>query len=451
MKNIRNGINLVTPPLYVQELNKPNSQTTPRTLLPRPSSYLKNPVQLPPNLNSARTTSMRKPTFFMGIDVIMSDANDNTPHPRVPDPARTRLNEFLRNPRTNIRSIPEYHQRNFFFVVAHRSEAEFLEQMRIAQNILNARSDTKITLLVPRGYEQDFRNEIRSHARWALPFLQNQRIQIIGSNQESLWAQDFGEAVQRDGVNELLRPVPTPSGLISGLDTVLTNPHGRTTNIPIYFQGGDVTQTEVNGVPTVVIGQQSIDMTRCYYLQHNAYPISNDEIRLVIQQAFGVHNVIILANDNPLTANIDARDQLTQHSSQYAFHIDQYALFPSPGVVIMPSANFNVTGSQDRELSVYRENLIRVRDQLQQAGFRIIDIPADINHIRNHQSYTNGIPIQLENGSTRLILPSFVGSEALETNIRGILERNHFEVEFVRNETADVRGNTHCLTGSFGL
>jgi len=374
-----------------------------------------------------------------GFAVLSQDVTDPMEH-------RQLMLDFLAVPRSHINAIPEYSHRNFFFTVmpvdvldqdARESRQrqrgiEINEQASIANEILQASSQTRCTIFVD---SETGLQDVREEYFRAVPALREQHetgrlIFQVGQNNNSIWAQDIGESTQSEFI-------------IGGG----TSPYRRDqmdipwVQIPIRFDGGDITTTTINGENIVIVGHGSIQMTHANY-DNFVTTISDDEIRAVLQHAFSVDRVILLTNP---TGN---------NAPELAFHIDQVVTFPSPGVAIMlmPETVTPTTSLPEAEItedaySELRGAISHYQDQLRQAGFRIIEIPTTSAHVGNFQSYTNAIPITKDDGSTVIIMPSF-DDNSTEEQIRSILEREGMEVRFVRNMTWERRGNTHCITGT---
>jgi hypothetical protein len=239
-------------------------------------------------------------------------------------------------------------------------------------------------------------------------------------------------------LRELVRRNPDRYGNIYLADLAAPFPNQQQeiqmTRIPIHFQGGDISQAIVNGRNVVIIGPSAVSLTRDYYTRIFEYGITDDQIRAIARHAFGAPEVILL--DGGVLGS----------QPQLAFHIDQTVFFPRDGVAVMIDVNSVPADTPPhREL---REALRRYRQQLEQAGFRIISIPTSTPHIDNFQAYTNSLFIATPDGRTRILMPSF-GDVQLERQIRAVLLRNGFEeVIFIPNTTFRSKGNTHCLTGT---
>jgi agmatine/peptidylarginine deiminase len=124
----------------------------------------------------------------------------------------------------------------------------------------------------------------------------------------------------------------------------------------------------------------------------------------------------------------------------YMFHIDQAVFFPKEDVAVVIDPK---SISDDR----IRDGLNLYVQQLEREGFDIIKIPSTEDHVTKYQSYANAIPIELPNGKTNIILPSF-GNDALEKEIKKILEDNEMVVTFVKDIGYEAQGNVHCITGA---
>lgn len=374
------------------------------------------------------------------------------------------IRDFLATDRSHIRFNPEYLQRHFYVLVPspegygwecgddpEQCQTLLDERAQISNAILQASPETIFSVFVPREemLETIRENYLRQGGNLR-DFYQAGRLDFrVGGYAGDAWAQDIGEIAHR----EVETVTGYPAEFILGMP--LTRVVGRhrsapflqsqinipVTTIPILFEGGDITTTTLNEENVVVAGPAVIDFTREFYRDNYHYQVTREEITAVLLHAFAADRVILL--DNPVE----------EMAPNFAFHIDQAFFFPRDGLAIMIDPDSITT-----EGSLYyangraelRKALVSYRQQLQQAGFRIIEIPTNNYHVDHFQSYTNSITITRSDGGITIIMPGFVGhgSRSLQRQIRGIMEGEGINVVFVRNHSWRGQGNTHCLTGA---
>jgi agmatine/peptidylarginine deiminase len=349
--------------------------------------------------------------------------------------------------RKGVKFIPEYNQRHFYLVSTPARDAEMIqEQAKIAHSILSASPETKVTIYVPSKTDSlqkkgSMLNQFLKDDPRLRKYLENKRIEFkVGASPKEQWAQDLGEFVRSPkgsvflygldiNKKEVERLHARPQGFTEhGLEKLIS-----TLQIPIKFEGGDVTTTRVKGKKVVIAGPQTVSLTKQYYLYEHGYAIKKSEIQDVLKKAFAADDVLLLNHASP-----------SDHP-HLVFHIDQAVFFPKDGVAVMLKPE--LITSKDPELTEVKSALINYRKQLKKKGFKIIELPVPESHIARFKSYTNSIPISKSDGSTQVIVPSF-GDRRTEDNIRRIFKKNGFKVRYVRNHTFTFKGNTHCLTGT---
>jgi hypothetical protein len=349
--------------------------------------------------------------------------------------------------RKDVKFIPEYNQRHFYLVSTPDRDAEMIqEQGKIAHSILSASPETKVTIYVPSKTDS-FHKEgsmiklfLKSEPRLR-KYLENKRIEFkVGASPKEQWAQDLGEFVHSPGGSVFLYGLDINKKEVERLHARAQGftRHGlkktiSTQQIPIKFEGGDVTTTTVKGKKVVIAGPQTVALTKGYYLYDHGYVIKKSEIQDVLKKAFAADDVLLLDHESP------------SEQPHLVFHIDQAVFFPKDGVAVMLKPE--LITSKDPNLTEVKSALMNYRKQLKKKGFKVIELPVPESKISRYQSYTNSIPISRPDGSTQVIVPSF-GDRKTEDKIRRILEKNGFETRYVRNKTFTFKGNTHCMTGA---
>lgn len=242
----------------------------------------------------------------------------------TPVEARRLIDDFLQSPRTpSFR--PEFSARHFFslFLPAESSNLRRVtEYTQIIYNILHGSNDTRFTVFVSSNADPEpIRELFLQSSPDLLSYYEAGRLEFrAGNHTQSIWAQDLGESVlQSESGSEFI---------IGFNDTAITEvnlPHIQpynpseidipVTQIPILFEGGDLTTTTINNERVVVIGPRTIRLTKEYYLQHFNYDIPDDEIGRILQHTFAADRILILRNSR---SNCEPR---------FAFHIDQAVFF----------------------------------------------------------------------------------------------------------------------------
>jgi hypothetical protein len=371
--------------------------------------------------------------------------------------ARQDINTFLTTSRDHIMFNPEFSQRHFFLIVPPKavpraSESNMLvtEQADVTRGILQASSETRATIFVPSSGDIDPTRRAYFTAMPALRRLHSVgRLEFrVGRYTREIWARDLGTCVLTTQGGESASTAQGGSVFIRGIPInrrVWTSPRPRlaphnpsdlripVTQIPLLFEGGDLTLTRVGKRQVVIAGPQLVDLTRKHYQSNKGYMISDEEIRKILKHAFSADAVLLLRTPK-------------RSPPKLAFHIDQAVFFPKNGTAVMLDPD-SIGPGDDPDLAEIKGALISYRDQLRKAGFRVVEIPTSSKHVLNLQAYTNAIPITEKGGRTRVIIPSF-GDASLERRIGTIIRNEGIEVEFVRNHTYIKGGNPHCITGA---
>src|SRR3989338_211322 len=339
------------------------------------------------------------------------------------------ITDFLKSDRTNVSFTPEYKQNHFFHIISksvNRLDIENLakEQADIVSETLRSSNQTKFTIYFTKDFDLEYLKTMFFSLKPELKRMyENGRLEFkLAEKPIKIWAQDVGQSVRtKDGKSELIKGIRTSGFQTPPMEIPITQ-------IPILFEGGDVTTTVVNGKKTVVIGPQSVNNTRIHY-KRLGYDISDTEIKSILTHAFNADNVVMLGSEGG-----------RYDKPHYIFHIDQAVFFPKNNVAVIIDPDSIKEQGISNGLKIYAE-------QLEKEGFKLIKIPSKDDFVKKYRSYANVIPIELPDGRTKVILPSF-GNETLEDKIKKILEDNDMAVVFVKDICYNAQGNIHCITGA---
>ena len=176
------------------------------------------------------------------------------------------ITDFLKSDRTNVSFTPEYKQNHFFHIISksvNRLDIENLakEQADIVSETLRSSNQTKFTIYFTKDFDLEYLKTMFFSLKPELKRMyENGRLEFkLAEKPIKIWAQDVGQSVRtKDGKSELIKGIRTSGFQTPPMEIPITQ-------IPILFEGGDVTTTVVNGKKTVVIGPQSVNNTRIHY------------------------------------------------------------------------------------------------------------------------------------------------------------------------------------------
>ncbi|MFH0886783.1 MAG: agmatine deiminase family protein [bacterium] len=345
------------------------------------------------------------------------------------------IDQYLASFTAETTFVAEYEYNNFFFTVpADANSNVFSEQIKIAEYVLLSSPDTNIVFMAANT---EIAAELSSRIGERNPeYLASGRIKIeIGSNITEYWAQDLGESSASGyvvgwpaiGFEDRNRGVPFSETQMEGFNME------QVVQMPAVLQGGNVTTTTIGGRKVVIIGSNDARHTKKIYHDKYGYDISTEEIKLIYKTTFGADDVIILGEE--------------KQQPKYIFHIDQAVFFPSDGIAVMMTPTYEPSG-------YYEESTVNAlqmyKQQLEDYGFSVIEIPTTYEHIFDYQAYTNSVVIQRNifevNEGSNIIMPSF-GDTELENRIAAVLEEHGMTVLFVPDYAFKWQGNIHCVTG----
>ncbi len=375
--------------------------------------------------------------------------------PDMPEP----LKRFFAEPRKPVVFTPEYSRKHFFMVVPGSrfrekggykkrirvgenafavlrlpTEGEIIkEQARIAAAILATSRETSVTVFVNTPDENERTSRLFRQAAPALgmaAFAKRFRIRYAeGIAVYGGWAQDYGEGIFiKEGSSEFVVGMATHGMRLPKNAPPLNMPVWE---LPIVFEGGNMTPTTLNGRRFIIAGMDILEETR--HAHPGRYEISQNEISDILKKTFAADAVLFLMR--PL--------RQSRRNRRHIGHIDQAVFFPKDGIAVMPK----LEAEPPTILKEWREETEQYHAQLKKAGFAIIDIPTTPETILWYQTYANSIPIQTTDGKTTIIMPSF-GDKDTERQIRQILNKNGMGVVFIRDVAYAGFGGPHCLVGS---
>ena len=225
-----------------------------------------------------------------------------------------------------------------------------------------------------------------------------------------------------------------------GVRTFLRRTGSELRRIPVLFDGGNVLLARDNSGENVLLaGADTYFRTADFFASLNVR-LSERGFTEIAKGAFGVDRVVVL----------DADDGGGAAQQQFPLlHLDQIMLPVADGLLAMECMECS-SGAGTSELGAA---LAAYRNAVEEAGFSVIELPTDEEHVANTQSYVNAIVYTDRTSGQRCVIMPIFPCENGQYRMEGLnlanmqaFEAAGLAVTVVRDALHHQGGSLHCIS-----